>query len=537
MSSYQVSSPYNTVLMSWIWLSLLVLEPKLLLRVEGYITVRGNKFVDTSDGGGNFVIKGIAYQPREDGIMIDPIEDGRKSSWSRDLDLMAELGLNVVRVYEVEPDSPHEKFMNALQSKNMSLLLDLGHGKWSLNRANPEYTIELLNRMKATIDAFSKFTNVVGFIAGNEVINAVNNTAAAPFEKALIRDLKSYMKTKERYIPIGYVTSDDATVRQNVVDYFACGDDESTHPDFLGLNLYEWCGHSSYQESGYKDRTEELKPLGIPLIISEYGCNKDRPRTFEEVSAIYGPEMSSVWSGAVLYEFSEEENDFGIVEIDNGVAIKTQEFENFKSAMKNVNATHFKPHEEVLQSSTRPSCPAISDNWKAVASLPPTPSLCVCNLMVSSLRCVTTLTKGSSDQSEVSRLIGVACGLLSESLSSENNATSCGPISAGDGSIGDFGAYAACDNIDKLSWAYNKFYQVVSATIELLRTERRTPAIFMVPPKSLYLVATRLQARFAKMEQERIQALPVQDLRHTEARILDIVAQQRLLMHLSLRRW
>lgn len=35
------------------------------------------------------------------------------------------------------------------------------------------------------------------------------------------------------------------------------------------------------------------------------GCNTLKPRTFEDQSAILGPEMMNTWSGAIIYEWIE----------------------------------------------------------------------------------------------------------------------------------------------------------------------------------------------------------------------------------------
>ena len=72
--------------------------PTLILSISP-IHIKGNKFFD--DAGREFQFKGLAYQPRERQIIIDPISNARRDTWSKDLELMKDLGINVIRVYEV----------------------------------------------------------------------------------------------------------------------------------------------------------------------------------------------------------------------------------------------------------------------------------------------------------------------------------------------------------------------------------------------------------------------------------------------------
>jgi hypothetical protein len=116
--------------------------------------------------------------------------------------------------------------------------------------------------------------------------------------KALIRDLKAYMNTKQRYIPIGYSSNDDPKIRLAIRDYMACGE-SNTKPDFLGINIYSWCGLSDYKTSGYKDRTEELEHYSMPVVLSETGCNVVRPRMFTEVlfyARFDTADSSNIWA-------------------------------------------------------------------------------------------------------------------------------------------------------------------------------------------------------------------------------------------------
>ena len=105
---------------------------------------------------------------------------------------------------------------------------------------------------------------------------------------------------------------DDATILNNSVDFFNCGD-QANAVDFLGLAIYSWRGVSSYTESGYNLITDLFASYSVPSFFSEYGCNTVEPRPFTEVEALYGPEMSKVFSGGIAYAYFHEENPYGTV--------------------------------------------------------------------------------------------------------------------------------------------------------------------------------------------------------------------------------
>jgi hypothetical protein len=71
----------------------------------------------------------------------------------------------------------------------------------------------------------------------------------------------------------------------------------------------------------------------FPFSLSEYGCTDNRPREFEELSALMSSQMSAVYSGGLMYEYSTEANKFGIVEISGNNVEESDEYALFKSAL------------------------------------------------------------------------------------------------------------------------------------------------------------------------------------------------------------
>lgn len=96
-------------------------------------------------------------------------------------------------------------------------------------------------------------------------------------------------------------------------NYLACGDNDAERAEFYSLNVYEWCGDSSYDGSGYSQLKKNATGYNVPIFVSETGCRVPRPRLFTDQSAILGQEMSDSWSGAIVYEWIQEANDYGLV--------------------------------------------------------------------------------------------------------------------------------------------------------------------------------------------------------------------------------
>ncbi|CAO3688876.1 unnamed protein product [Rhizopus stolonifer] len=411
------------------------------------IVTKGSKFFDSVTKQ-QFFIKGVAYQPRgqvKEGTM-DPLAD--PESCARDAPLMAKLGTNVLRVYEVDPRRNHDACMKSFADVGIYLILDIATPHYSVNRKTPEYTVDLYNAYKSTIDAFAKYDNLFAFIAGNEVTNDKTNTLASAFVKASLRDIKKYVRsTKQREIPVGYASNDDEFIRESIKNYFNCGDEES-QADFFGINLYEWCGASSFEKSGYKDRTKEFEGYSKPVFLSEYGCNLVTPRPFSEVAALYGPDMTDVWSGGIVYEWTQENNRYGLVKINNkGNADILPDYHNLQTQLARVNPKGANM-DTFNQQRAASACPANSENWKASDALPPTPSDGACKCMVENLACVASdkidlSTRQTSSNSSIGVQLDTMCGMVS-----------CLDIGS-DAEKGDYGAFSFCTPRDKLSWLYD----------------------------------------------------------------------------------
>ncbi|KAF9149088.1 1,3-beta-glucanosyltransferase gas1 [Linnemannia schmuckeri] len=284
-----------------------------------------------------FFINGVAYQPRTlADTSTDPL--AKPKDCRRDFAPMKELGLNTIRV---DPFQNHDEGMRALEETGMYLSLDLASSEHNIIRASPQYDTKMWNNVRNTIDAFKGYSNTPGFFVGNEVTNDNKTTAASTYVKALLRDTKAYIHSSApRLSPVGYANNDDPEIRLQVQDYFNCSSDDE-RVDFFGINLYEWGGDSTtYQTSGYIDHTADISSYSVPVFISEYGRNLVSPRTFPEVVSIFGPDMTNTWFGGIVYEWSQKDNNYGLVEInvDNSVSLLS-DFQALKTAISSVRPT------------------------------------------------------------------------------------------------------------------------------------------------------------------------------------------------------
>ncbi|KAF2096327.1 beta-1,3-glucanosyltransferase [Rhizodiscina lignyota] len=424
------------------------------------LEIKGSKWF-YSNNGTQFYIRGVAYQQdvgtngttsgsSDDNEFTDPLAD--EAGCKRDLPYLVQLRTNTLRVYAVDPTKNHDACMSMFADAGIYLIIDLSQPGESINRNTPSWTDDLYTRYTSVVDTFVKYPNTMGFFGGNEVSNSKNNTNASAFVKAAIRDMKSYVKAKKyRSIYFGYATNDDADIRVNLADYFDCGD-AADSIDFWGYNIYSWCGDSSYQASGYADRTKEFSTYNVPFFFAEYGCNTIQPRKFTEVGALFGPQMSPFWSGGIVYMYFQEANDFanaspGLVTVSGNSVSTLVDFSYLSKEIatatpSGVNSNSYNPTVTAPQ-----SCPEVGATWLAEATpLPPSPNEQLCQCMVKALSCVVSDSTSSDDYSD---LFGTVCGL---------GADNCAGIQA-NATTGKYGAYSMCNPKEQLSFAFNQYYQ------------------------------------------------------------------------------
>lgn len=399
-------------------------------------------------------MRGVAYQQgisaggstNSSADYTDPLADS--TSCKRDIEFLKKVRTNTIRVYAIDPTQDHKECMTALQDAGIYVVADLSEPRTSINREDAEWNTPLFQRYTAVIDEMQKYTNTLGFFAGNEVSNQKNNTLASAFVKAAVRDSKAYIKSKGyRTMGVGYATNDDADIRENLANYFDCGD-AAEAIDFWGYNIYSWCGNSSFTESGFDVRTKEFENYNVPVFFAEYGCNQVRPRLFTEVGALYGPQMNDVWSGGIVYMFHEEANEFGLATVSGGKVTTNKDFDNLSKEIAKVNPTGVKMANYNPTNTAAAKCPSVNSNWGAPSDpLPPVVNAQACSCMMDTISCgVSDSVKTDED---VGSLFGVVCGMKEGQYCAgiNRNATK-----------GPYGAYGMCQPKEQLAFALNAYY-------------------------------------------------------------------------------
>lgn len=117
-----------------------------------------------------------------------------------------------------------------------------------------------------------------------------------------------------------------------MAQYMNCGSDEE-RSDLFAFNDYSWCDPSSFQKSGWEAKTKNFTGYGLPLFLSEYGCNTNE-RKFEEVKSLYGKDMTSVYSGGLVYEYTQSANKYGLVKIENDKSTHLKDYDALQKAYK-----------------------------------------------------------------------------------------------------------------------------------------------------------------------------------------------------------
>ncbi|KDO33565.1 hypothetical protein SPRG_19197 [Saprolegnia parasitica CBS 223.65] len=276
------------------------------------IVIKGQRLFGAVSGA-PFIVEGVNYYPRpnagvNDKNSVDFFTDDQSAIWLPHVAAFKALGVNVVRIYSVDPTQPHDKFMCALASAGIYVMIELAsscRGCEITSEAYPAcYPPSLKARGQEIIAAFSKYNNVLGFSAGNEINHRV-------------KDIKSNAPCQK--MPIGIAVA-DADRSANAL-YYSCRTDPTDileDVEWYGLNVYLQCdpkATTAVEGPGYTELKTQLASYKMvaPVILTEFGClNKGFPtidgyaaqRTWVQVPWIR--KDPDALAGGVAFEFSTE---------------------------------------------------------------------------------------------------------------------------------------------------------------------------------------------------------------------------------------
>ena len=144
------------------------------------------------------------------------------------------------------------------------------------------------------------------------------------FVKAAARDIKAYLGAIGSKALVSYAAVDgDAEFRNDMAAYLTCGDD--TALDLYGklcmltgltsgLNNYEWCGDQNLTTSHWGTITQGFSDVPVAMYMSEFGCLYNPPRIWSEVTALFAPPVSDVFSGGMAFSYFPTSDGYGIVD-------------------------------------------------------------------------------------------------------------------------------------------------------------------------------------------------------------------------------
>ncbi|KAH0019476.1 glycoside hydrolase family 72 protein, partial [Aureobasidium melanogenum] len=329
------------------------------------VEVRGQDFVN-SVSGDRFVVIGVDYQPGGQGAISadndrDVLSDAE--ACTRDAALMQSLGVNTIRSYNVDPTLNHDECMSIFNGVGIYVILDVNTPVYGqhIDRSNPAgtYTRDYMEHVFNVVEAFKGYPNLLGFFGGNEIINDLDTADEnPPYMRAVQRDMKDYIAAHaDRPIPVGYSAADVREFTEDTFNYLACDNGDSSASDFFGLNSYSWCGsESSFETAEYDVLVEMFSNASIPVFFSEYGCNDPSPRVFDEVEALYSPQMT-VMSGGLVYEWSQEENNYGLVNISTDGSLRLRsDYNSLQEQYSRINVTLLEASNDTATGITAPRC-------------------------------------------------------------------------------------------------------------------------------------------------------------------------------------
>lgn len=134
-----------------------------------------------------------------------------------------------------------------------------------------------------------------------------------------------------------------------------------------------------------------------------------------------------------------------MVKLNGDKTQKMGDFENLADQISKADPSGVEMDKYTPSNTALRSCPTVGDKWGASETLPPTPNQELCSCMMDSLTCVAS---DDVKPGKMEDLFGTVCGY----------GDSCDGIST-DATKGKYGAYSMCSGKERLSYAFDTYYQ------------------------------------------------------------------------------
>ncbi|KAG9603021.1 putative cytochrome P450, partial [Aureobasidium melanogenum] len=282
--------------------------------------------------------QGILVMPEEYKVNITPRDRIRADLIKKEWQEAEELLDPITKQWKQTPkDSidnakPHDKAMKLLEEAGIYVVAGVSTPFSCIRRNTPykSYNTANVSSFLTTAGIMAGYVNTLAIVAANSLVNNQDSLRATPVLKAVVRDLKRFLvlsneKKGTRILPDFWNTYVLAQKRVRLT--------------FWGQpKNYKWAGaNSSMQVSGWNALINHYEKFAVPVFLSEYGSNIDKPRQFHETQSLYSDPMTKVFSGGCVYEFADGNNNYGLAAIPGSDEGKW--FGTFRLAEKKVIET------------------------------------------------------------------------------------------------------------------------------------------------------------------------------------------------------
>lgn len=159
------------------------------------------------------------------------------------MDLLAEAGIYVIAVSSFVRSFVHPCLPNLMYRliHEQNQCLSTPHRTIRSSAPNESYIAELLQSFFRAVDCLAAYTNTLGVVVANGVINSFPSVIAAPVVRAVTRDVKRYMViaaelSGQRVLPVGVSSGHVIALTRLQFEYFSAGD-EAEAIDFYSVRF------------------------------------------------------------------------------------------------------------------------------------------------------------------------------------------------------------------------------------------------------------------------------------------------------------